>query len=68
MNYNNENNNIDINIKNYIDEQAEKIKEFIHDEINNLHVDLIRQFEIQNSQNLKIFQEFALINRQKKKN
>jgi len=56
--------NIDKNIKNYIDEQAEKIKEFVHDEINNLHVDLIRQFEIQNSQNMKMFQEFAMINKQ----
>ena len=55
--------NIDKNIKNYIDEQAEKIKEFVHDEINNLHVDLIRQFEIQNSQNMKMFQEFAMINK-----
>ena len=56
-------NDIDKNIKNYIDEQAEKIKEFIHDEINNLHVDLIRQFEIQNSQNLKMLQEFSLVNK-----
>ena len=56
--------NIDKNIKYYIDEQAEKIKEFVHDEINNLHVDLIRQFEIQNSQNMKMFQEFAMINKQ----
>ena len=55
---------VDKNIKNYIDEQAEKIKEFVHDEINNLHVDLIRQFEIQNSQNMKMFQEFAMINKQ----
>ena len=61
---NEKNNNIDKNIKNYIDEQAEKIKEFVHEEINNLHVDLIRQFEIQNSQNLKMLQEFALINKQ----
>ena len=61
---NEKNNDIDKNIKNYIDEQAEKIKEFVHEEINNLHVDLIRQFEIQNSQNLKMLQEFALINKQ----
>ena len=57
-------NEIDKNIKNYIDEQAEKIKEFVHEEINNLHVDLIRQFEIQNSQNLKMMQEFSLLNKQ----
>ena len=57
-------NEIDKNIKNYIDEQAEKIKEFVHEEINNLHVDLIRQFEIQNSQNLKMIQEFSLLNKQ----
>ena len=57
-------NEIDKDIKNYIDEQAEKIKEFVHDEINNLHVDLIRQFEIQNSQNLKMMQEFSLLNKQ----
>ena len=57
-------NEIDKDIKNYIDEQAEKIKEFVHEEINNLHVDLIRQFEIQNSQNLKMMQEFSLINKQ----
>ena len=55
---------IDKDIKNYIDEQAEKIKEFVHEEINNLHVDLIRQFEIQNSQNLKMMQEFSLLNKQ----
>jgi len=61
---NNKENEIDINIKNYIDEQAEKIKEFVHEEINNLHVDLIRQFEIQNSQNLKMMQEFSLLNKQ----
>ena len=61
---NGKNNDIDKNVKNYIDEQAEKIKEFVHEEINNLHVDLIRQFEIQNSQNLKMLQEFALINKQ----
>ena len=65
LNINNDKeNDIDKNIKNYIDEQAEKIKEFVHDEINNLHVDLIRQFEIQNSQNLKMMQEFSLINKQ----
>ena len=68
-NYNNINNigdntKIDKDIKNYIDEQAEKIKEFIHEEINNLHVDLIRQFEIQNSQNMKMLQEFSIINSQ----
>ena len=57
-------NEIDKDIKNYIDEQAEKIKEFVHEEINNLHVDLIRQFEIQNSQNLKMMQEFSLLNKQ----
>ena len=57
-------NEIDKNIKKYIDEQAEKIKEFVHEEINNLHVDLIRQFEIQNSQNLKMMQEFSLLNKQ----
>jgi protein NEDD1 len=62
--YNNKEDDIDKNIKNYIDKQAEKIKEFVHDEINNLHVDLIRQFEIQNSQNLKMMQEFSLINKQ----
>lgn len=68
-NINNSNNNInnddiDKNIKNYIDKQAEKIKEFIHEEISNLHVDLIRQFEIQNSQNMKMMQEFSVINSQ----
>ena len=63
LNSNYKENDIDKNIKNYIDEQAEKIKEFIHDEINNLHVDLIRQFEIQNSQNLKMLQEFSLVNK-----
>ena len=57
-------NEIDKDIKNYIDEQAEKIKEFVHEEINNLHVDLIRQFEIQNSQNLKMMQEFSVLNKQ----
>ena len=57
-------NEIDKDIKNYIDEQSEKIKEFVHEEINNLHVDLIRQFEIQNSQNLKMMQEFSLLNKQ----
>lgn len=56
-------NEIDKDIKNYIDEQAEKIKEFVHEEINNLHVDLIRQFEIQNSQNLKMLQQFSLVNK-----
>ena len=61
---NEKDNNIDKDIKNYIDDQAEKIKEFIHDEINNLHVDLIRQFEIQNSQNMKMLQEFSLLNKQ----
>ena len=61
---NNNNNAIDKNIKDYIDEQAEKIKEFIHEEISNLHVDLIRQFEIQNSQNMKMMQEFSIINSQ----
>ena len=60
----NSNNNIDKNLKNYIDEQAEKIKEFVHEEINNLHVDLIRQFEIQNLQNMKMMQEFAVLNSQ----
>ena len=65
LNINNDKeNDIDKNIKNYIDEQAEKIKEFVHEEINNLHVDLIRQFEIQNSQNLKMMQEFSLLNKQ----
>ena len=64
LNSNYKENDIDKNIKNYIDEQAEKIKEFVHDEINNLHVDLIRQFEIQNSQNLKMLQEFSLVNKQ----
>ena len=64
LNGNDKENEIDKNIKNYIDEQAEKIKEFIHDEINNLHVDLIRQFEIQNSQNIKMLQEFSLVNKQ----
>ena len=65
LNINNDKENeIDKNIKNYIDEQAEKIKEFVHEEINNLHVDLIRQFEIQNSQNLKMMQEFSLLNKQ----
>ena len=64
LNLNEKENEIDKNIKNYIDEQAEKIKEFIHDEINNLHVDLIRQFEIQNSQNIKMLQEFSLVNKQ----
>ena len=63
LNSNYKENDIDKNIKNYIDEQAEKIKEFIHDEINNLHVDLIRQFEIQNSQNLKMLQEFSMVNK-----
>ena len=57
-------NEIDKDIKNYIDEQAEKIKEFIHEEINNLHVDLIRQFEIQNAQNMKMFQDFSILNSQ----
>ena len=64
LNSNEKENDIDKNIKNYIDEQAEKIKEFVHEEINNLHVDLIRQFDIQNSQNMKMFQEFSLINKQ----
>jgi len=59
---NNNDEKLDKNIKNYIDEQNEKIKEFVHDEINNLHMDLIKQFEIQNSQNLQLFQKFFSLN------
>ena len=61
LNNNFNNNDIDKNIKDYIDEQAQKIKEFIHEEISNLHVDLIRQFEIQNSKNMKMIQEYFYI-------
>ena len=62
INDNNNDEKLDKNIKNYIDEQNEKIKEFVHDEINNLHMDLIKQFEIQNSQNLQLFQKFFSLN------
>lgn len=58
------NNDIDKNIKKYIDEKTEMIKEFIHEELNNLHVDLIRQFEIQNIQNTKTIQEYLIANSQ----
>ena len=60
----NKDSGLDKNIKNYIDEKAEQLKEFFHEEINNLHCDLIKQFEIQNSQNMKLLQEFSILNKQ----
>ena len=60
----NKDSGLDKNIKNYIDEKAEQLKEFFHEEINNLHCDLIKQFEIQNSQNMKMLQEFSMLNKQ----
>ena len=60
----NKDSNLDKNIKNYIDEKAEELKEFFHEEINNLHCDLIKQFEIQNTQNMKMLQEFSVLNKQ----
>jgi len=36
-----------INVKSLIETEMSKMKQFIHEEINSLHIDLIRQFQIQ---------------------
>jgi protein NEDD1 len=53
LNFNNTNakddleNQTQIFIKSLIDTEMRKMKQFIHEEINSLHIDLIRQFQIQ---------------------
>ena len=47
INLNFDDNKIQNLIKNSVETEMFKMKQFIHDEINSLHVDLIRQFEIQ---------------------
>jgi protein NEDD1 len=73
-NINNNNNNYNIfqnqelnpSIQNYIDNRIEdeinKLKIFIHEEINTLHVDLIKQFEIQQNQMMEILRNNSLLN------
>lgn len=55
---------IDKNLKQYVDEQTQKIKYFIHDEINSLRIDMIKQFELQNKKNIDALKEFSLLNTQ----
>jgi len=47
----NTNDDLEIKTQNFIqtciETEMDKMKQFIHEEINSLHVDLIRQFEIQ---------------------
>ena len=74
-NFNNNNNNynedqIDLNMKKYIEkvvkenikEESNKIKNYIHDEITSLHVDIIKQFEIQQNKMMNIIKTFSLLN------
>ena len=62
----NQNQEIDPNIQNFIrncvQEESNKLKLFIHEEINILHVDLIKQFEIQQNQMMQTIRNFSLMN------
>ena len=49
-------------IKNCIEAEIFKLKQYIHEEINSLHVDLIRQFQIQHSELIKSLKNFSLVN------
>ena len=49
-------------IKDNIKEESNKIKNFIHDEITSLHVDIIKQFEIQQNKMMQIIKKFSLLN------
>ena len=61
-----QNQNLNPSIQNYIDNKIEdevnKLKMFIHDEINTLHVDLIKQFEIQQNQMMETLRNNSLLN------
>ena len=64
--------NIDLDMKKYIKkivkdnikEESNKIKNFIHEEISCLHVDIIKQFEIQQNKMMQIIKKFSLLNSQ----
>ena len=57
---------IDPDIKKYIktciENETNQIKQFIHEEINTLHVDLIRQFEIQQRDMMESLKQFSMLN------
>ncbi len=57
---------IDPDIKRYIrtciENETNQIKQFIHEEINTLHVDIIRQFEIQQRDMMESIREFSMLN------
>jgi len=42
-------------IKSMLESEFFKVKQFVHDEIQSLHVDLIRQFEIQQVNKIKLY-------------
>lgn len=58
--------NLDVKVQNFIQNCVEtemfKLRGFIHEEINSLHVDLVRQFEIQHVNNLNIIIKFFRVN------
>ena len=49
-------------IKENIKEESNKIKNFIDEEITSLHVDIIKQFEIQQNKMMQIIKKFSLLN------
>ena len=49
-------------IKENIKEESNKIKNYIHEEITSLHVDIIKQFEIQQNKMMQIIKKFSLLN------
>lgn len=51
-------------IKEYIDDKISEVKFFIHDEMNSLRVDLIRQFELDRTKNLTAISELMSSNNQ----
>lgn len=58
--------NLDPDVKKYIktciENETNQLKQFIHEEINTLHVDLIRQFEIQQAEMMNSIKEFSMMN------
>jgi len=49
-------------IKNTIEVEFFKLKQFIHEEVHGLHIELIRQFEIQQSEMAKMMKNLSLVN------
>lgn len=63
---NQDENNIDPDIKNYIREcienESNKLRQFIHEEVNTLHLDIIRQLQYQQNEIMNNMRDFSMLN------